>query len=276
MSGYFDALMRSSGVTIGGSKPAPARFEPSAVEVDIDRSPPATAVGTVREVSTVQPALAPVCISDQVELTVPPLVTEPVPQYAHERPDPAPGNRRGAPEPAADSSMTRPAPSLNSAEPDPGRALVRAAMRWVAAGTPQASDGAHTVPAPEQPLPTVREEARVITMTKVVREDDEAQPQPPGTTPTPPAAPNLAPREGGLTTPFPIRSARIAPAPVPVPASTREDIVEVSIGAIHVRVDAPLAQTVARPAATPNASAQRAAGTTSARSALSRRALRRI
>src|SRR5215203_573064 len=159
MSGYFDALMRSSGVTIGGSKPAPGRLEPGAVEVDVDSSPPATQVDTVREVSAVQQARAPVRISNPVELTVPPLVSAPVTQCAQERPDAASGHRRGASEPAADSPMTRPTPSppLNSSEPDPGQRLVRAAMRWVAAGTPQASDGAHIVPAPERPLPAARE-----------------------------------------------------------------------------------------------------------------------
>ena len=59
--------------------------------------------------------------------------------------------------------------------------------------------------------------------------------------------------------------------PEPVAPLARDEVVEFSIGAIHVRVDAPAAQTVARPATTP-----RAVPAPPPRSALSRRALRRI
>jgi hypothetical protein len=59
-------------------------------------------------------------------------------------------------------------------------------------------------------------------------------------------------------------------APAPVAASRPDEIVEISIGAIHLRVDAPSPGSVAQPPASA------AARITSSRSPLSRRALYRI
>jgi hypothetical protein len=90
----------------------------------------------------------------------------------------------------------------------------------------------------------------------------------------PPATLGLTVEKSIAATALPIRASAVAPAPLPRLAG--DEVVEVSIGAIHVRVDAPPAQTIARPALTPAAGTPGAAATRPARSALSRRALRRI
>src|SRR5690606_31666866 len=76
------------------------------------------------------------------------------------------------------------------------------------------------------------------------------------------------------------------PVAVPPPATPRvepdaagrepEEPLEISIGAIHLRVEAPAPQTVARPLAPPARAQQPAAPAPSTRSGLSRRALRRF
>jgi hypothetical protein len=61
-------------------------------------------------------------------------------------------------------------------------------------------------------------------------------------------------------------------------APLADEIVEISIGSIHVRVDAPAPQTIARaaPAAVPASPAPSLSERAAGRSALARRALRRI
>ena len=126
--------------------------------------------------------------------------------------------------------------------------LVRAAMQWVAADTQHARSVAQVVPPRGQSLPAPGEEAGVIPTTQTLG-------------------------ERGVDIP-PQTPAHATPA-VPDTPLARDEVVEISIGAIHVRVDAP-AQTIASPAATPPAAARRGTTATPPRSALSRRALRRI
>jgi hypothetical protein len=89
---------------------------------------------------------------------------------------------------------------------------------------------------------------------------------------TPPLSESIAAKPQPFRAPL-VPAALLLPQAAP-PA--RDEVVEVSIGEIHVRVDAPPAQTVARPASTPAAGVPGATRPRHARSGLSRRALRRI
>ena len=277
MSGYFGALMRASGMAIAGRAPAMARVEPSVVEIDIERGPAAMPSRTVQTASTPQQAVAPIPVANSVE-QVPPPVALAADTDAHEvqtgLAGTEPAHPRAATDAAADSPAAPSARAVETSSPALGQAVVRAAMQWVAADTQQVRSVAQVVPPRTQSLPALGEETSVITTTQALRARGvDVQAQPPRAMPAALAAPDLAARELVTAQARPIRAARPTPAtpPVPVAPLARDKVVEVSIGAIHVRVDAPAAQTVARPAATP-----RAAAATPPRSALSRRALRRI
>jgi hypothetical protein len=86
---------------------------------------------------------------------------------------------------------------------------------------------------------------------------------------------------GSPTDMTPAQIVRGAPSPTPPasrarPASIAEDVVEISIGAIHVRVDAPAPSTTARIAPQEGAPSRPSPARPTTHSALSRRALRRI
>jgi hypothetical protein len=285
MSGYFDALMRSSGMTIGRSGAAPEQLEPAALDVDVDRTMDTEANAERPAARTSQPPV-PSRVSEVAELTVPLWAPGSLARPAHEEPPEAAASSRG-PLAAPDE-----APGKPQAEPpkaDLGQALVRAAMRWVAAGTPQVSpvspvspvsslsNLAQAVPRPE---PTVRPaygHSSSLAAPKPPGGDRDGQSESSIEAPSAPAPPTLSLSKVIAAKPQPFRASLVPPAPLPPAARpVRDDVVEVSIGAIHVRVDAPPAQTVARPALTPAASAPGAARPGPARSALSRRALRRI
>jgi hypothetical protein len=171
---------------------------------------------------------------------------------------------------------------VESPTPDVAQALVRAAMRWVAAGTPPVSpvpisDVAHGVPPREPTVRPAEEHTSSLATPRLPGRDDDGPSESPDRVPAPQAPLTLPLSVAIAATPQPFRASLIPPAPLPPAApSVRDEIVEVSIGAIHVRVDAPPAQTVARPALTPAAGAPGAARPGPARSGLSRRALRRI
>jgi len=130
---------------------------------------------------------------------------------------------------------------------------------------------------PPQSLPRVQEQTDTIATKKPRREDGGVESYGQDETRPKRAALGLTVEESVAAKPIPIRASLVTPAPLPPLAPpVRDEIVEVSIGAIHVRVDAPPAQTIARPALTPAASPRDAAAARPARSALSRRALRRI
>jgi hypothetical protein len=193
----------------------------------------------------------------------------------HHRTEPAstPVRTAAASDPAGDAPKTQPAPSADSAKRELGQTLVRAALRWVAAGPPPIAAVAPVDPAP---VSAVREGTSRAAMASVPGGDGEVEAQPPTTAATS-AVPNSSAPERHVTPPPAVRSARVVSArDLPAARLRRNETVEVSIGAIHVRVDAPPPQTAARPAAPPAAAAQRAAGTAPQRSALARRALRRI
>ena len=284
MSGYFDALIRSSGMMIGRARPGLTRVAPAAPAVDFDGSSAATEPHALRSASTLHERLVPPHTPDAIELTDPPRVLGRVDRHTHEEPETAPGPARRA-EGAVDAPQKPSVPPVESPTPDLGHTLVRAAMRWVAAGTPQVgpdrtvgpiSDIAPAVPGWRHSVSPTHEDSSTIPTKKLHRNDDDGQLESLNEA-SAPAAPLKVPAEESAEKPAPIRASLVPPVPPTLVApAVHDEVVEVSIGAIHVRVDAPPAQIVARPAPTPAGSASGAATNRPERSALSRRALRRI
>ena len=277
MSGYFDALMRSSGMTIGRPGLAPAKLEAAALDVDLDRM--ANAEPTARHPgSTTDQPPAP-GVSEVVNLTVLQRAPRSLDRQTHDEPPGAPVHARGAPEEEVEPGN----PSVESVKPNLGQALVRAAMRWVAAGTPQVDpvsdvgDGAQGVPLQQPILRPALERTNSLATTEPPTEEDDGKSASLSKAPATPAPSTLPLSESIAAKPRPFRAPLVPAAVLPQTAPpVRDEVVEVSIGAIHVRVDAPAAQTVARPASTPAAAVPGAARPRPARSGLSRRALRRI
>lgn len=271
MSDYFDALMRSSGMPIGGAAPAiapPAIVPPATV-------PPQQAVAPVPVVHRVEQPAAPAPEGTDHAArggpAAPTGITSQPPARA------LAAEKVAASQPAA-------APVAEPPLPARGPALVRAAMQWVAAGPQQAPGIEAPMPPRERSLPAVIEATSVSATSHVIQDRDAApEARSPAATPRRDTAPlrstaHASPHEPEQVQVVPTRSARLsAVPPMPVAPPVRDEVVEVSIGAIHVRVDAPALQTVAGPAVTsPATAAPRAGSTTLPRSALSRRALRRI
>jgi len=285
MSGYFDALMRSSGMTSGRARPALRPLMPAAIDVDVDGGAAQTEADAPRSASTPHEPLQPPRLDAMVR-TEPPRVPDRIERDAPEEAATAPAPAHAATERAVHSPQKPYVPPVESPRADLGHTLVRAAMRWVTAGTPPVgsdnpvgtvSNIAPGVPGRQQSMPAVREEVRTVATKSRQRDDDNAQLESRKGARATPEPLNALAREFAADRPVPIRASLVTPATVhPVAPSIRDEVVQVSIGAIHVRVDAPPAQTVARPAATPAASAPGAAPSRPARSALSRRALRRI
>jgi hypothetical protein len=270
MSGYFDALMRSSGMTIDGPRPAPTHSESNAFEAAAD--PGGTAIETGSIDTPAMPPPAAFRGRESVEPAAPPReVQQPIAHQARANPDDAPARTRGVPDARAESPATPAVRSGEPSKPDLGARLVRATVRWIAEDTSTIGN----VPVTKPSLPTPGDDARVVTAAPA-RDGDR---EPPSiVTQTVVAAKTIA-REPAPQVRPPVERAR-ADEPPQSPQSqaaltAQDETVEISIGAIHVRVDAPPAQTVARPAATPAANTPRA-GALPPRSALSRRALRRI
>jgi hypothetical protein len=266
MSDYFGALMRSSGLAVGGAAPIVAPRVESAMPIAVDVEQP-----TARAQPAVSPA--PTAVHDTNPASTPhapPVHDErsAAPRATVESQTPV---QAGAPLEAG--SITSPAiePAAPPAQqaPMPANALVRTAMQWVAAGPQElrakppevvkpSNTPAHEEPASHRPdaireqRPPARDESPGLHPRGEYQTAVPSQALPPL-----PARP-LIPQPATL---------RAAPAPAP-----RDDTVEVSIGAIHVRVDAPATQTLARTPPAPRA----ASAPRTDRGALSRRALRRI
>jgi len=279
MSGYFDALMRSSGITVGLAEPASARLAPEAIEVDDNRSTIDTDATALHLPVTPHEAAAPLHSADNSAEAPVPQAPRRVERHTLEEPATPPVAAHPATESAAHSPQQTSAPLVEPPIPDLGHALVRAAVRWVAAGPPHVSADsavgnlAQGVPGQQSMSPAPEQVNTVATK----RRDDDGRLESPNRALATHEPLNVPPAEAVAEKPVPIRASLVAPAPVPpVAPSVRNEVVHVSIGAIHVRVDAPQAQTVARPAPPPAVSTRGDATIRPARSALSRRALRRI
>jgi hypothetical protein len=308
MTDYFDALIRASGLapepapaTDGSDRTAakPARTSVTATELDeLDvehvRAPVERIEAPVPAAEPAPMPAVPVSVRHQTwNDPVASTVREVVPRVT----DDVVGRQRQTPPspPAAPTDAAPAPPPSGAALPSDHVAVVstqerimRAAVEWVAAdplrgAIPQS-------PAPHRPgasPPSTPE--RAPHPAALQSHDDEVQPDP-GASPVRPqshpvqavkAAPQFTAGEPPsiVVTSLPRTSVPIAPAVAgqrTSPASTADhralppdEVVEISIGAIHVRVDAPTAP--AAPAAPVHVSANRPV-----RDGLRRRALRRI
>ncbi|HUG24244.1 hypothetical protein [Piscinibacter sp.] len=281
MSDYFGALMRSSGLAVGGAAPIVAPRVEAGMPVEVHVEQPA-----VRAEPAMSPAPRAAHSAESPEPAVralPAQVARDVHDEPAQRPD-RPREPEAAPTSAQTSAPMEAAavahPSIDAAAqpasqaPVTAHTLVRTAMQWVAAGPqevrakPPAVIDPPIATTPPEPAPRSPDEIRdqrppARAESLELPPSHEHPPSPPRLAPPPIPARPLIPQ------PATLRAER------PSPASPRDDTVEVSIGAIHVRVDAPATQTVARTPPPPPAP-RAASAPRPERSALSRRALRRI
>jgi len=289
MSNYFDGLIRASGFALRTDPQVAA--DPVIIEIDVQTDAPPPATPAVRagarmdtqrsEIITPPPVAAPTLPKPAIREYAAPPRTEHT-ELAFDRP--LPTSPASAPDPRGETSMapglpTPPASASNArpqaAAPDPGQAMMHAALRWVTAAVQSPSALTEIALTPE-PTPPDPDPAQALTTHKI----------------TPPARPSVSPPEAGpvpgATTlppdaPIPLRVAPIRhPAstdqPPPWASGTRrptthDEEVEITIGAIHLRVDSPTPQTVVQaPAPTPRPPVDRPPP----RSGLARRALRRL
>ncbi|QQZ39407.1 hypothetical protein IF690_15155 [Pseudomonas sp. SK3(2021)] len=281
MSDYFGALMRSSGLTIGAATTdsAPPASTADLLETDIERSAPALQPPPTL---TTQPQARP----------LPPVATSAKPRSGREAEAPAarptpPGqdtmadvDRRHDKSGYKDVLPTAVQAPLAAASPTdyntaaaqpPGHDVVRAVMQWVAAD-PQLATSRPPRETPHAPLaaldgaelPAMREPTSTLGSVPQAR--------------WPAQAPQHSVAQAVEAEQGPPRSATAVPlktafAPTPAPSDERG---EISIGAIHLRVDAPPAQPLALARPAPAAAPRAGAPASTPRCALARRALRRI
>lgn len=279
MSDYFGSLIRASGLAAGSHPPVAADHGITEIEIQPDAPPAAITPVTEgprtntqpTEIITPRPVATPTLPAPAIREHAAPPGTEHT-ELASDRPLPA--SPAPAPDPRGETSMapglpTSPAlsPRPQEAAPDPGQGMVHAALRWVTADVPSPSASTEVPPEPTPPIP-----AQELTTHKI----------------TPPTRPSVNPPEAGpvpgATTLPPEATIPLRVAPIRHPASTyppppwasatrRDEEVEITIGAIHLRVDAPPPQTVVQaPAPIPRPPVDRPPP----RSALTRRALRRL
>lgn len=283
MSGYFDALIRSSGMTIGRGSPALTPVKAAALEVEADPRTAAADPDAVGPASTPHEPLVPSRTLDTVDVPAPRVRGRE--RHTHEDAETAPPPVRDATEGPVHLPHRPVGPPVESAMPDLGHSLVRAAIRWVAAGTPEArpdravgptGDSEPAIPAGRHSTFIAHPDISTTATMRPHRDEDGGKVESVKRAPATPA-PSDVPADVPPRKPVQIQASLVSPPPAaPVAPPAHDEIVEVSIGTIHVRVDAPPAQTVARPAPMPAGSVPGAAASRPARSALSRRALRRI
>jgi hypothetical protein len=275
MSDYFDGLMRSSGLPLGQAPvlgPSPRDAAPL-TEIDVEVPAAAPLIGPLDVTAqAVQHAFAALPVPRGSALAPQPVSSKTAPVMA-----PAPASAelppqvdevKPSPAAAPPASALAPLAAFPAVEPTMSRErITQAAMRWVAAGPAQAPTDpvpADTTPATSAEMRPVEPPASIATATP------SDPPRPPESVPTiarriesppPPAVPEAR---------LPSRAV-VVPTPQATPP-THEDALHVSIGAIHLRVEAPL------PPALQAAPARRlpASVPVTPRSGLSRRALRRI
>jgi hypothetical protein len=267
MSDYFGALIRSSGMAFGGRASARSHDEASVDEIDVERGPAAMPSRTGQTASGPAHAVAPRAAAHSDAPRTPAADTDGV-RAGFSGTEHARG-RAGADVDRQGARSVETTPAL-------GQARVRAAVQWVADDPQHVRGVTQVVPPHGQGWPARAEETSATAATQALDEPDVAVPVQRGTKPTSPPA-DLVAREPVVAGALPVHPARpTAPAPRPVAPLAHDEIVEISIGAIHVRVDAPAAHTLARSPATRPADAPRGLPVPPPRSALARRALRRI
>ncbi len=284
MNGYFGALMRSGGLLVAARSAPFTAVETGLVEVQVERSQPETSNVAVAPAATLRAAGAIDALAHAGSPTAPPatLLDGPaalgLPGLQERLDTPPPTGPIAVADPPAEPPRSPPATSTVERQGPPlGRALVRAALQWVADGPLQAPGVAPAALPPSPALEAVVLRGRADTREQALRAAEvEADEPEPVATPEPRAAPVQPGAREPAQAPSPVvgaaRPGTTAP-PEPRMPAVRDEIVEVSIGAIHVRVDAPAMHTADWPAPPP---AMPRAAALAPRSALSRRALRRI
>jgi hypothetical protein len=269
MSDYFGALMNLSGVA---ARPAPmtgqvAAPAPDVVELDVVREvAPAHAAPAAEPRGSVAPRAIPAM--------PPPIETKGQPQSQPARPaatmptivlSPAPTSA------VAPAEETR----VSSVTPEPiSRRLIRAATKWVAAD-PQVLA---TLAATEQParrsdpVPAALQD-RVVPPGRERSASSRHEPNATTTTDAAPAPARIIEPPSRVIEAARDVFAEPRAAARSIPTMVQEETVEVSIGAIHVHVDAPPQAVKPAPEMVPVRAPVAAAR---AGSALARRALRRI
>jgi hypothetical protein len=270
MSDYFGALMKSSGLA-SASESSP-RLPPTSVampdapadivELDIMRATDSH-VSRAQQRDGPSPAggAAPPVVTAPAEAT--PSSTARGPSAPRQSGRQSPGSARAAAgigaavEIVSDTIVNSPA----AATPDaPQSNMLRAALEWVAAD-PRGIDA----------TPGLETRERVANRSSAADASVDSEPMEIEATRTlgPSADMALAQLVRNATPPTSSASSAL-------PASIPEEVVEISIGAIHVRVDAPTPSTTARIAPNEGTQTRSSTARSTMHSALSRRALRRI
>jgi len=272
MSDYFGALMRASGMALppatGAARPV---IEHTALaEVSLPEQPASLPTYDAIGEPMSQPALA------RTPLAVQPMTGQiasgPAPVTLQEAMPAQP--MRGAltplAQPVATAALAMPSGEERTGAPQPlhSHALIDAALRWVAAGD---QPDAHRPPTHAREMAASFAEPSGHIGSESMRvasvPDAPLARAHPGATAT-----NTGERSTVPLTPLRSESRSRVPAAVEA-AVDRNPPLDISIGAIHVRVDAPAAQTVTQaPAPRPVVAPRAGPG----RSTLARRALRRI
>lgn len=269
MTGYFDALLRSTGVSAVAPERAMTHAAPGVVELDQETRAETTSPRAAQTADRMKvPATHERAREFEPSPVAPTARVEPITPVAP-TPHATRVQRVSPPPPVEPTSARASTAAADEAPTDIGPAMVRAAMRWVAADA-----AAQQIGAPVAETQTHHREVltdREVDVTSGVQKVEDALPfhrVSHTENPAPLASPAPTTRPVNTTLAM-IPAAPLSPAPV-----ARNEIVEVSIGAIHVRVDAPAVQTVGPQAPAP--APPRATAARPQRSALSRRALRRI
>ncbi|MDH4606948.1 hypothetical protein [Pseudomonas sp. BN102] len=278
MSDYFAALMRASNLFASSAAPTPEAPLEFGVEVP---APPLSAAPAPHPVRS--ETRATVAASEQSTPVAP--VAQPAPaRQRHDDRHPATSAMPApvAPGPRAEPATLSPAtsqsgqPGVEMPDGDPPRRpradeLVQAAMRWVASD-PQLVPPGQQVPMHGHAMAHMPDSG--LTPFAAIPPQVIAPLDPP----RPPLGADAASAPLPAPVALPIQATEPARrhAEPEAQVSEAEELLEISIGAIHLRVEAPAPQTLARPA-TPAAPAQQPAASASpTRSGLSRRALRRL
>lgn len=290
MSSYFGALLRATGLGIDAAVPAISQAGTGLVEIDIDRGSfvAAPALPSVEPQSPL-PAMAVAEATPARALSSATPVDDRVdrddPRQAADRAGSGGHERQVAGTAAGPAAVATDPPTADSPAPALRQQMVQAAMQWVAADPLQSTRIAGAAQPPAQstvadaaparrdaPRPTNRDARVDVDFDCDFDDSRQLAAQGPAADAEPDGAPQTMQLPSQTAVPQRaaaiVRTASFEPPP-------RGDLVEVSIGEIHLRVDAPAAQTVARSSPSPPAAAPRAPAI-APRSALSRRALRRI
>lgn len=264
---YFGALLRAAGWPAGGAAPPRAGASPAADLTEIDSE---------RDVQSTEPR-SPVA---QPQQPLPPsALRNATARSESDTEAPQPGT--AAAEPPPDQRDAQPAaPEARALAPLPLHAAVQAALSWVASDPQGRADASvarmlvaeSTVVQTQADISEIEEKAQEAQGTEPDMPmqpmqgdiDDEGMPSPSSRALVHRHAP--APRAE--------RHMRAAPAPAP-----REEVIEITIGAIHLHVEAPPQAAIAAPAPAAAPAPPPAAPSLRSpapRSALSRRALYRL